>query len=774
MKISNGNWLIQKNLQVMNPVYFYSAEKEKDLLRVYVAPKNIENRENQLDVPLFTYTFQTLQENSIGVKIEHFKGIYQQKPIFALHDDCSSTLDYQENDETIHLQSGRLMAVLHKTGTWQIEFLYDGRPLTESGPKSAGYAMDTTTHIPYLYEQLGLGVGELVYGLGERFTSFVKNGQSVEIWNRDGGTSTEQAYKNVPFYVTNRGYGVFIDQTDRVSLEVASEKVSQVQFCVRGESLSYHIVGGENLKKVLETYTAMTGRPPRLPAWSFGLWLSTSFTTNYDEKTVTSFIEGMKQRHIPLHVFHFDCFWMKGLHWCDFRWDNAVFPQPQAMLERLKAKGLNICVWINPYISQQSRLFAEGMQHHYFLENEQGNVWQWDRWQPGLAIVDFTNPEACRWYSGYLTKLLDMGVDCFKTDFGERIPTDVRYADGSDPEKMHNYYTYLYNKTVFDLLREKRGENEAILFARSATAGCQSFPVHWGGDCHGTYASMAETLRGGLSLGLSGFAFWSHDIGGFENTSPADVYKRWCAFGLLSSHSRLHGSKSYRIPWAYDDEAVNVLRFFTQWKCKLMPYIYQLAEIAHQTGLSLMRAMLLEFPEDPACEYLDRQYMLGDKLLIAPVMQKDGHVRYYLPDGTWTHLFSKKIVQGGHWQEENYDFMSLPIFVRENTILPLGHCTERPDYEYTKELTLLISHLTEQGKAKTRITSLDRKHCVTIQALRENTTYTLSFQGLNDSCSILLPPGKYKLAAGEADCLEENSAHWQIKANAQTVVFTQI
>src|SRR5690606_30447311 len=262
------------------------------------------------------------------------------------------------------------------------------------------------------------------------------------------------------------------------------------------------------------------------------------------------------------------------------------------------------------------------------------------KWQPGMGIVDFTNPAACEWFAGHLHRLVDMGVDSFKTDFGERIPTDVVYFDGSDPDKMHNYYTFLYNKLVFDVLKDRLGKGEATLFARSATAGGQQFPVHWGGDCDSTYEAMAESLRGGLSLGLSGFGFWSHDIGGFESTAPADLYKRWVAFGLLSSHSRLHGSHSYRVPWIYDEEAVDVLRLFTKLKCRLMPYLYTTASEAASKGIPMMRAMLLEFPDDPACEYLDRQYMLGESLLVAPVFREDGQVSFYLPAGTWTHLLT--------------------------------------------------------------------------------------------------------------------------------------
>src|SRR5690606_29771173 len=489
-------------------------------------------------------------------------------------------------------------------------------------------------------EELDLGVGEWVYGLGERFTAFVKNGQTVDIWNEDGGTSSEQTYKNIPFYITNKGYGVFVNQPELVSLEVASEKVKKVQFSVEGESLEYFIIDGPDMKGVLDRYTQLTGRPALPPAWTFGLWLSTSFTTNYDEQTVNSFVDGMVERDLPLHVFHFDCFWMKEFHWTDFKWDESVFPDPEGMLARLKERGLKICVWINPYIAQRSRLFEEGKANGYLVKKPNGDVWQWDLWQPGMALVDFTNPAACEWYASYLRELVDMGVDSFKTDFGERIATDVVYFDGSDPYKMHNYYSLLSSKVVFEVLDEKLGKTEAAVFARSATAGGQQFPVHWGGDCYADYESMAEGLRGGLSLGLSGFGFWSQDIGGFENTAPSHVFKRWLQFGLLSSHSRLHGSKSYRVPWDYDQEAVDVTRKFTKLKSSLMPYLYNTAVQAHEQGIPSRRAMVLEFHGDPAVEQLDRQYMLGDSLLVAPIFTEEGEVTYYLPAGKWNHLLT--------------------------------------------------------------------------------------------------------------------------------------
>ncbi len=650
---------MQKGVSAHYAAEAYDVEAAEGTLRIYAPTHPIRHRGDTLQGPLLTIELSTPMPDVICVKIRNYIGEQARGPNFPLFQNGNPDASIHLHDNAAMLTTGKLSARVSRS-EWGIDFLADGRSITTSPSRGIGY-MEVDDVGPFVKDQLTLGVGECVYGLGERFTSFVKNGQVVETWNKDGGTGSEQAYKNIPFNLTNRGYGVFVNHPGAVSFEVASEKVSRVQFSVLGQSLEYFVIYGPTPAEILEKYTALTGRPALPPAWSFGLWLTTSFTTSYDEKTCTEFIQGMADRDLPLHVFHFDCFWMREFNWCDFKWDSRTFPDPAGMLKRLKERGLRICVWINPYIGQRSPLFAEGMKHGYLLKKPNGDVWQTEQWQPGMGIVDFTNPDATRWYCDRLRELLDMGVDCFKTDFGERIPTDVAYFDGADPVKMHNFYPYLYNQAVFETLRERRGEGEAALFARSATAGCQQYPVHWGGDCYSSFESMAESLRGGLSLCLSGFGYWSHDIGGFEGTPPVEVYKRWIAFGLLSSHSRLHGSSSYRVPWVYDVEAVDVLRFFTKLKCSLMPYLFAQAVATSQTGVPMMRAMMLEFPDDPASAYLDRQYLLGESLLVAPVLSANGSIDYYVPAGNWTHFLTGEVVTGPKWVHETHDFLSAPL-----------------------------------------------------------------------------------------------------------------
>lgn len=721
MKFTNGYWLIRPNFQMQYATQAVRVEKRPDALHVLSACRPIHHRGDTLDGGTLDVTFTAPRENIIRVTVTHFAGKRDNAPHFETYEEPVNAV-IEENDEMVSFTSGKLTARVQKGENWRVDYVAeDGRVLTSSAFRGMGRALDKDTGKTYMSDSLMLDVGECVYGLGERFAAYVKNGQSIDMWNADGGTASEQTYKNIPFYMTNRGYGVFVEDTSDVSFEVASEKVERVQFSAEGETIVYDVIYGGTPKAVLDGYTALTGRPALMPAWSFGLWLSTSFTTNYDEKTATSFIQGMADRDIPLSVFHFDCFWMKGFNWCDFTWDEETFPDPVGMLKRYHDRGLHLCCWINPYIGQASPLFREGMEHGYLLKKTNGDVWQTDLWQAGMGILDVTNPDARAWYCDHLRKILRMGVDCLKTDFGERIPVrDIAYYDGKDPLHMHNYYTFLYNKMVFDLLKEERGEGEAILFARSATAGSQQFPVHWGGDNSASYISMAETLRAGLSMSHSGFGFWSHDISGFEQTAPADVYKRWAAFGLLSSHSRLHGSSSYRVPWLFDEESCDVVRKFTRLKCRLMPYLYGAAVEAHEHGTPMMRPMMLEFPDDPACDTLDRQYMMGESLLVAPVFHADSHVDYYLPDGLWTSLLDGRKVQGGHWQKETHDFLSLPLMVRPGTVLPMGKHDDRPDYDYTDGLELHVYQLAEGQTVTVKIPDLKGQLAATYTVTMKN------------------------------------------------------
>lgn len=598
MKFTNGYWMIRDGVDALyaREAYELAADATTESLNVLAPTSVVRGRYDTLNLPTFNVDITTPAEGVIRVCAEHWQGATEY-PGFPLNADEPGNRDYVTvqangngdgevgvNGADVTLTTGGLTVKVVKGAPWNLTFIgEDGKVLTESAGKSLGrfklVAESNVTAQPvgefgvtmdgsardesdvFIAIQLHLSVGEDVYGLGERFGAYVKNGQSVDIWNEDGGTASEQGYKDIPFYMTSNGYGVLVNNRGHVSFEIGSENT---------------------------------------------------------EATINSFIDGMAERDIPLAAFHYDCYWMREFHWCDFEWDKRFFGDIESTLKRLhEDKG-------------------------YLVRKPNGEVWQTDFWQAGMGLVDFTNPAAREWFKDKVKALLNQGVDAIKTDFGERIPRDVVWYDGSPKLSMHNWYTQLYNQAVFEAIEETYGKGNACLYARSATVGGQQQPVHWGGDCESTFNGMAQSLRAGLSLTSSGFGFWSHDIGGFEGAFPDPaVYKRWVAFGMLGSHSRLHGSTVYRVPWLFDEEdekngvalvpgqtAVDVVREFTKLKLELMPYVYQLGLQPHANGTPVMRSMFVEFPDDPACRTLDRQYMFGPSMLVAPVFTYSGEVSY--------------------------------------------------------------------------------------------------------------------------------------------------
>lgn len=744
MKFTNGYWMIRPNVDTLyaREVYEIHVGDDGESLDVLATANPVTGRNDTLNLPTFDVRVTTPAEGVVRVVARHWDGA-STNPGFPLNVDVadghreyvSCEADGNGDGEigqdgaSVSLTSGPLTVKVVKGTPWNLSFEAEGKALTGSMGKSlARFKLDPSSVVSaspvgefgvsadgtafdesevFSAIKLSLGVGELVFGFGERFGAYIKNGQSIDIWNEDGGTASEQGYKDIPFYMTTKGYGVLVNNRGHVSFEVGSEDTEAVQFSVPGETIDFCIIYGPTPKQILRRYTALVGRPANVPDWSYGLWLTTSFTTKYDEKTINSFIDGMEERGIPLSVFHYDCYWMREFQWCDFEWDNRFFGDIESTLDRLhKQKGLHISAWINPYVGQRGKMFAEAKDKGYLVRKANGDVWQTDLWQAGMGLVDFTNPAACEWFAGKVKQLLRQGVDAIKTDFGERIPRDVVWYDGSDSLSMHNWYTQLYNQVVFKAIEEERGEGNAVLYARSATVGGQQQPCHWGGDCESTFNGMAQTLRAGLSLVSSGFGFWSHDIGGFEGSHPdSAVYKRWSAFGLFGSHSRMHGSTVYRVPWLFDEQdekdgitlrpgqtAVDVVRKFTLLKLSLMPYVYRVGLEPHRNGTPVMRSMFMEFPDDPTARPLDRQYMFGPSLLVAPVFTYSGDVEYYLPQGTWTNWFTGETVRSetGMWRRERHDFDSIPLWMRDGSIVVTHPGAQSPQYEYGRDAEVRV------------------------------------------------------------------------------------
>ena len=547
MKFTDGYWCVRPHVQRAASEETYRIETRRhaqggprSALRALVPSTRILSVGHTMNLASFTITVSSPMEGVARVNIERWRGESTGQGFPIVPGNGASAGEASVDGETGDgaFVTGDLKVAIAKGAPFSMRFLAVGEdggetvltaaqgraiahftldelapvpsePVGEFGASESGRAFDESDR--YMRVQLGLGVGENVYGFGEHFGPLVKNGQTVDIWNADGGTQSEQAYKNVPFYLTNKGYGVLVNHRGHVSFEVGTENAAAVQFSVPGESIEFFVIGGGDPKTILDRYTALTGRPPIVPEWSYGLWLSTSFTTDYDEKTVTEMVSRMNELDIPLSVFHYDCFWMKPFQLCDFTWDEDHFPDPEGMLGRLHREfGLHISVWTNPYIGQETPVYDEAAAAGYQLKRTDGKVWRTDMWESGMGIIDVTNPEARAWYKGKIKGLLRQGVDAIKTDFGERIPSrGVRWYDGTDPALMHNWFTELYNRIVFEAIEEERGEGEAVLYARSATVGGQTQPVHWGGDCESTFEAMAQSLRGGLSLLSSGFGYWS-------------------------------------------------------------------------------------------------------------------------------------------------------------------------------------------------------------------------------------------------------------------------
>lgn len=728
MKFENGCWIFQEGITCFPATEIYFVTRKENEVILTVPTTHISGKGDTLGGVNLTVRITSPKADIIRIQTWHHMGAKKKLPEFELNLTDKAPIDVEETDSSIVVISGGAKLEITKAGftmtmsklvknadgtsKWVKITGSKGRDLALIKKDFKGLAYDNAgdTENTYMRQNLSITVDEHIYGLGERFGSFVKNGQTVGIEHKDSGTSTVDSYKNIPFYISDKGYGVLVNHPEPFEFEIASDSVVKCEFAVEGGYLDYFVIAGQDMKDVLVNYTDLTGKPSLPAPWTFGLWLSTSFTTNYDEETVMSFIDGMLDRGIPLRTFHFDCCWMRDFHWTDFVWDENVFPDPKGLISRIKAKGINVCCWINSYIAQGNEIFDEGVEKGYFIKRTNGDVWQWDMWQPGMAIVDFTNPEATKWFQGFIAELIDMGVDAIKTDFGERIPTeDIVYFDGSDPKRMHNYYTYLYNKAVYEVIEEKKGKGQGMLFARSATVGGQKYPVHWGGDCWSDYESMEESIRGGLSLQMSGFGYWAHDIGGFEQTSTADVYKRWVAFGLLSSHSRLHGSSSYRVPWVYDDEAVDVCRFFTRLKATLMPYIYKTAVETSKTGIPTMRSMVLEFNGDRNVTYIDKQFMLGDNLLVAPIFNEESMAHFYLPEGTWTDFFTEESYEGGKWYDEETGYCDIPLMVRPGSVVAIGAHDDKPDYDYADRVELRVYALADGESTSTVVYGMDNK-----------------------------------------------------------------
>jgi alpha-D-xyloside xylohydrolase len=521
-----------------------------------------------------------------------------------------------------------------------------------------------------------LSPGEKIFGCGESFTGLDKRGQKIVLWTDDAnGIENQGMYKPVPFFMSSRGYGMFMHTSTPITCDFGHDFSGADSLMIGDDALDLFVFLGTP-KEILNQYTDLTGKSPMPPLWTFGLWMSRC--TYNAEKQVRDIAAKLRENKIPCDVLHLDTGWFETDWQCDYEFSKTRFTDPVKMLSDLKADGFRVSCWQLPYFVPKNKLFPELVTNNLVVRDRKGNLPYED------AVLDFSNPKAVEWYQGKLAGLLKEGVSAIKVDFGEAAPEDGLYADGRTGFYEHNLYPLRYDQAVAGITKKVTGDN--IIWARAAWAGSQRYPLHWGGDAESTDDGMAAELRGGLSFGLSGFSFWSHDVGGFTANSVAamdqDLFARWLAFGMLSSHSRCHG-EAPKEPWHYGQAFMDKFRTIDELKYKLMPYVFAQAKDCSEHGLPMVRALFVEFPDDPGSWLVDDEYLFGSQMLVAPLLHENATGRnVYLPPGTWIDYQTGKTYAGG-WHKIEAGKIPAIILVRDGSVIPhiaLAQSTAQMDW----------------------------------------------------------------------------------------------
>lgn len=537
---------------------------------------------------------------------------------------------------------------------------------------------------------------ECFAGTGERFAKMDLSGQTFFLKNQDGqGVNNRRTYKNIPFYLSSRMYGTFYHTCAHSKLSLAGQSTRSVQFLSDQAMLDVFVIAGDTMEEILRGYRDLTGYPSMPPLWSFGIWMSRMTYFSADE--VNEICDRMRAEHYPCDVIHLDTGWFKTDWLCEWKFNEERFPDPKGFIQGLKKKGYRVSLWQLPYVAENAEQIDEARKNDYIApltkkqDSEGSNFSALDY----AGTIDFTYPQATEWYKGLLKNLLDMGVTCIKTDFGENIHMDALYK-GMKPELLNNPYALLYQKAAYEITKDVTGDG--IVWARSAWAGCQRYPLHWGGDSCSSWDGMAGSLKGGLHFGLSGFAFWSHDVPGFH-TLPNfmnsivddDVYMRWTQFGVFSSHIRYHGTNK-REPWHYPAIAPMIKKW---WKLRytLIPYIVEQSRKAIASGAPLLQALIFHHPEDKLCWHIDDEYYFGNDFLVAPVMNSENRRDVYLPEGKWVNFFTGERLEGGRWLKNlDVPLDEMPVYVRQGATIPVYpdevECTD--DMDLSKSIGLHI------------------------------------------------------------------------------------
>lgn len=651
--------------------------------------------------PVLPFSIEFASPRTIRIRAKSGFEAKQEEESLMLVDGVAPVDDswkYSKSEEG-HVYSGQFGRVVITESPWRVS-IYDGDGKLLTSTNTVGDNSGTYTPlVPFSYVRrasdysrsfsasFNLHPDEKIFGLGESFGSFNKRGQKVVLWTDDAnGIQNETQYKPVPFFMSSRGYGVFMHTSTPITCDFGKYFSGVSSLMIGDEELDLFMFIGEP-KDILDAYTDLTGKSPVPPLWSFGFWMSR--ITYFSEEEGRAVVDLLRKNKIPSDVLHFDTGWFEVDWQCDYTFAPSRFDDPEKMMADFKKKGIRTCLWQLPYFVPKNRLFPEIIEKELYVKNNKGNLPTED------AVLDFTNPNTVEWYQGKIKGLLDQGVSVIKVDFGEAAPASGIYANGRTGFYEHNLYPLRYNKAVSDITYETTGER--IIWARSTWAGSQRYPMHWGGDPANTFTAMSSSLRAGMSIGLSGFSFWSHDIGGFVNKTPENIYRKWTPFGMLTSHVRSHGAPPTE-PWEYGEDFQNAFRDADNMRYELMPYIYAQAHDCSEKGLPMMRAMFIEFPDDPGSWLIDNQYLFGSDLLVAPLFQDELDRDVYLPPGQWTDYQSGKTYAGG-WYHIEGGAVPIIVMVREGSVIPhiaLAQSTEFMDWSKIE----LKTYLDKNGHAE--------------------------------------------------------------------------
>ncbi|HUK89170.1 MAG TPA: TIM-barrel domain-containing protein [Blastocatellia bacterium] len=635
--------------------------------------------------PATSFLIEFVSPRTVRIRINTARGDIRREASLMLVADPPEDHSWkvEQTDKSTTYRSAYGSVTLVKD-PWQIQIRdASGRLLTSTQNKDDQHSF--ASPLPFCFVRRATDLGrsvaaafslspdEKIFGCGESFTRLNKRGQKVALYTRDAmGVQNSRMYKPIPFFMSSNGYGMFLHTSTPVTLDFGQTFDNSNVMYVGDDALDLFVFLGSP-KDILSEYTALTGRSPVPPLWSFGLWMSR--ITYKSEPEVREVAAKLRQYRIPSDVIHLDTGWFETDWRSDYKFSKTRFTDPAKMIADLKDQGFHISLWQLPYFTRKNSLYDEIVKSGYAVRNDAGRPPDED------AVIDFSNPAAVKWYQGLLADLLKMGVGAIKVDFGEGGPANGLYASGKTGFYEHNLYPLRYNKAVADITKQVTGDS--IIWARSAWAGSQRYPLHWGGDAENTDSAMAAELRGGLSFGLSGFTYWSHDVGGFVNPAPRDLYRRWLAFGVLTSHTRCHGAPP-REPWAYDEAFTGDFRRAVELKYSLMPYIYAQAMDSSAHGYPMLRTLFFEYPDDPTSWLIEDEYMFGSDLLVAPMIEEGQGRKVYLPPGSWIDYQTGKAYTGGAWRQIAAGTIPVVLLVKDHSVIPhiaVAQSTSQMDWD---------------------------------------------------------------------------------------------